>query len=93
MQAHQEVIAVANRGDEQAGRRYGEPLHDAQAVRSANMKQLAKQIITDESGQDLIEYVLVAAIISLSAILAVHSLANAIGNGFNSVSNSFNNDV
>jgi pilus assembly protein Flp/PilA len=57
------------------------------------MKQLMKQFIHDESGQDLIEYALVAAVIALGAIAAMTSLAGAIGNGLNSVGNNFNSNV
>jgi pilus assembly protein Flp/PilA len=57
------------------------------------MKQLMKQFIHDESGQDLIEYALVAAVIALGAVAAMTSLAGAIGNGLNSVGNNFNSNV
>lgn len=39
----------------------------------------------DESGQDLIEYALVAGLISLGAITAMSGLATKIGSAFNSV--------
>ncbi len=45
-------------------------------------------LIRDESGQDLIEYALIAALIALGAILSMGSLANQISNAFNSVGNS-----
>ena len=57
------------------------------------MKRLAKQLIKDESGQDLIEYALTAAIIALGAIAAMGSLASSIASGFNTVSTSFSNNV
>ena len=41
-----------------------------------------------ESGQDLIEYALIAALIALGAIVAMGSLSNKISNEFNSVGNS-----
>ena len=51
------------------------------------MKQLFKQFMQDESGQDLIEYALVAALVGLGAVAAMGSLSGAIGNTFNSIGN------
>lgn len=42
----------------------------------------------DESGQDLIEYALIAALIALGAIVAMNQLSTAISNEFNSIGNS-----
>lgn len=56
-------------------------------------KQLMKNLLNDESGQDLIEYALVAAVIALGCITAMKGLVNAIGNGLNTVGNSFSNNV
>lgn len=52
------------------------------------MKKLMKNLMSDESGQDLIEYALIAAFIALAAITAMTSLGNAISNEFNNLSNS-----
>ncbi len=41
-----------------------------------------KRLIEDESGQDLIEYALVAALIGLGTIAGVQSLATVVGNMF-----------
>jgi pilus assembly protein Flp/PilA len=41
--------------------------------------------LSDESGQDLIEYALVAAIIALGAIVAMTTLATTITNAFGTV--------
>jgi pilus assembly protein Flp/PilA len=57
------------------------------------MKQLLKKLATDDSGQDLIEYALVAALIGIAAVSAVRVLSNTIGNTFNSVGNSLTNAV
>ena len=57
------------------------------------MKQILKNLLNDESGQDLIEYALVAAVIALGAIAAMGSLKNAIGNAFNTLGTTLNNDV
>jgi pilus assembly protein Flp/PilA len=55
--------------------------------------QMMKNLLNDESGQDLIEYALVAAVIALGAIAAMKSLVGAIGNGLNTVGNNFNSNV
>jgi pilus assembly protein Flp/PilA len=49
------------------------------------MKQLLKKFISDESGQDLIEYALVAALVGLGSVAAMSGLANSIGNTFTGV--------
>jgi pilus assembly protein Flp/PilA len=55
------------------------------------MKQMMKNLLNDESGQDLIEYALVAAVVALGAITAMKSLSGAIGNAFGNVTNGLNN--
>jgi pilus assembly protein Flp/PilA len=49
--------------------------------------------IRDESGQDLIEYALVAGLIGIGAVVAMSTLSNKIGTAFNSVGNSITNAV
>lgn len=56
-------------------------------------KQLMKNLLNDESGQDLIEYALVAAVIALGAIAAMKGLSGAIGNAFNTVGNDLAGNV
>jgi pilus assembly protein Flp/PilA len=58
-----------------------------------NMKQLLKNLMTDESGQDLIEYALVAALVGLGAVAAMRSLSTSIGTTFNGVGTSLGNAV
>ena len=53
-----------------------------------NIKQLLKNLASEESGQDLIEYALVAALVGLGAVASMRILANSIGNTFNSVGTS-----
>jgi pilus assembly protein Flp/PilA len=53
-----------------------------------NANALLKRLLSDDSGQDLIEYALIAALIALSAIAAMGSLSNKISNEFNKVGNS-----
>jgi pilus assembly protein Flp/PilA len=55
--------------------------------------QLFVAFIRDESGQDLIEYALVAGLIGLAAVAAMSGLAADIGSAFNSVGNSLSNAV
>ena len=45
-------------------------------------------LMNEESGQDLIEYALIAALIALGAIVAMGSLSNAISNEFSSIGSS-----
>jgi pilus assembly protein Flp/PilA len=47
----------------------------------------------DESGQDLIEYALVAGLIALGAIAAMTGLSGKIGTAFDSVGNNLTNNV
>ena len=58
-----------------------------------NMKQLLTNLMTEESGQDLIEYALVAALVGLGAVAAMGSLKNSIANTFSGVGNSLTSAV
>ncbi len=50
-----------------------------------NISSVFCSFLSDESGQDLIEYALVAAIIALGAVAAMTTLATAITNAFTTV--------
>jgi pilus assembly protein Flp/PilA len=50
-------------------------------------------LLRDESGQDLIEYALVAALIALGAIAAMNNVATGISNAFAAVSSDLNSAV
>jgi pilus assembly protein Flp/PilA len=50
------------------------------------MKTLFTRLVREESGQDLIEYALLAAFISLAAIAAMRILATGISDLFTRVS-------
>jgi pilus assembly protein Flp/PilA len=50
-----------------------------------NLKELLLRLVQEDSGQDLIEYALVAALIGLGALVGMKTLANDIGDAFNSV--------
>jgi pilus assembly protein Flp/PilA len=57
------------------------------------MKQIFKTLISDDSGQDLIEYALVAALVGLGSVAAMSSLANSIGNAFAGVAGALNSGL
>jgi pilus assembly protein Flp/PilA len=50
-------------------------------------------LLRDESGQDLIEYALVAALIALGAIAAMNNVATGISNAFSAVSSDLTSAV
>lgn len=53
-----------------------------------NLYTVATSLLADDSGQDLIEYALLAALIALGAIGAMKGLTTKITNEFNSIGNS-----
>jgi len=55
--------------------------------------KLSAVFVKDESGQDLIEYALVAAIVGLGTIAAMNSLATAIGNAIISIGTTLTTNV
>jgi pilus assembly protein Flp/PilA len=57
------------------------------------MKKLIAKLIVEESGQDLIEYALVAALVGLGSVAGMKGLANSIGNAFAGVGNALTNAV
>jgi pilus assembly protein Flp/PilA len=52
------------------------------------MLKLLKNLHNEESGQDLIEYALIAALIAVASVTAMGTLATKIGNEFTKVGNS-----
>ena len=58
-----------------------------------NMKHLFTNLMVEESGQDLIEYALVAALVGLGAVAAMRGLANNIGTAFNGIGNTLTANV
>jgi pilus assembly protein Flp/PilA len=52
---------------------------------------LLTNFLKDDSGQDLIEYALVAGLIGLGAVVAMTGLAGKIGTAFNTVGSSLTN--
>ena len=49
------------------------------------MWKLLKNLRQDESGQDLIEYALVAALIALGAVVSMKAVSTAIGSAFGTI--------
>lgn len=49
------------------------------------MKNAALALHKEESGQDLIEYALIAALIALAAVVGMGTVANAINNAFEAI--------
>jgi len=56
-----------------------------------NMKQILTNLMNEDSGQDLIEYALVAALVGLGAVAAMGTLKSAISNTFNTIGTSLTN--
>ena len=53
-----------------------------------NIKQIMNNLIVDESGQDLIEYALVAALVALGAVATLTKVATSINNIFSGIATS-----
>ncbi len=58
-----------------------------------NFKQLMNNLMLEESGQDLIEYALVAALVGLGAVASMKSLSTSIGNAFSSIGTTLTSNV
>jgi pilus assembly protein Flp/PilA len=56
-------------------------------------KQTLRTLLADESGQDLIEYALVAALIALGAVAAMNNVAVGISNAFSAISSDLTSAV
>ncbi len=54
------------------------------------LRTLVANLHESESGQDLIEYALVCALIALGAIAGMQQVANAINSAFSKVGNELN---
>jgi pilus assembly protein Flp/PilA len=58
-----------------------------------NFQRFVSGLVRDESGQDLIEYALVAALIALGATAAMSSLATSISTAFSTVGSKLTTSV
>ena len=57
------------------------------------LKQIIGTLVQEESGQDLIEYALVAALIGLGAVASMQKFATTIGNAFTTVGSTLTSNV
>jgi pilus assembly protein Flp/PilA len=58
-----------------------------------NVSRLFSKLLQDESGQDLIEYALVAALIGLGATASTRALATTLGAALNNIGSRLTNAV
>lgn len=58
-----------------------------------NVKRILQGLMKDDSGQDLIEYALVAALIGLGSVAALGKLSNSLANTLGGVGNALNNST
>jgi pilus assembly protein Flp/PilA len=58
-----------------------------------NLKRILTRVMRDESGQDLIEYALVAALIALGATAAMTTLGGYVSTAFSTVGSKLNSAV
>ena len=58
-----------------------------------NLKQRLLQLVTDERGQDLIEYALMASLLGLGTLAGLRGVKNNIGNSFNQIGNTLTSAV
>ena len=49
------------------------------------MKNLFNRFVSEDNGQDLIEYALLAGLISLASVLAITTLGTTIGDKYTSI--------
>jgi pilus assembly protein Flp/PilA len=57
------------------------------------VRNLLVALHRDDSGQDLIEYALIAALIALGSIIGMDTVANEINSAFNIISQKLSNAV
>jgi pilus assembly protein Flp/PilA len=57
------------------------------------MFQFLKTFAADDSGQDLMEYALVAALVGVAAVSALRVLKNTVGGAFDGVNSALSSSV
>jgi pilus assembly protein Flp/PilA len=57
------------------------------------MKQLLKRLVAEESGQDLIEWALVASMVALGSVAVMRSYNTNLDTVFNKIGNQLTNAV
>jgi pilus assembly protein Flp/PilA len=68
----------------------GRGVLDDARIGGCTMWELLKRLKQDESGQDLIEYALVAALIALGAVVSMKAVSTAIGDAFTTIDTQLN---
>lgn len=58
-----------------------------------NAKNAWHKLLRDESGQNMIEYALVAALIALGAVAAMNTFATSLSTAFSKVSSKLNANI
>jgi pilus assembly protein Flp/PilA len=64
-----------------------------EAMKFNYYKSMLLDVLKDESGQDLIEYALVAALIGLSAVASMKVLSTKVGSSFTSIGTSVTSNI
>lgn len=59
----------------------------------ASVRAILRRVVRDESGQDLIEYALVAALVGLGAVASMRGLSTKIGAAFGTIGTSLTSNV
>ncbi|PYV32468.1 MAG: Flp family type IVb pilin [Acidobacteria bacterium] len=62
-------------------------------MKIVEIRSLVADLHRDESGQDLIEYALIAALIALGSIIGMDTVANEINSAFNIITKKLSNAV
>jgi pilus assembly protein Flp/PilA len=57
------------------------------------MKQFFERLVADDSGQDLIEYALLAALVGLGSVSTLHGVATSLANVFGSIANAMGTPI
>jgi pilus assembly protein Flp/PilA len=58
-----------------------------------NLRSMLSGLLHDESGQDLIEYALIAALVALGATASLNTLASTISSAFTTVGSKLSSAV
>ncbi len=58
-----------------------------------NFKSVGRHFLRDKSGQDLIEYALVAGLLALAALAGMNTLASQLSAAFLTIAASFNSAI
>lgn len=59
----------------------------------SKFSQLFSRIVSDESGQDLIEYALVAAILAMGAVVSMKALSTKISTAFTTIGTTLSSNI